>query len=393
MPELVLPTKKRIDSIDILRGIIMIIMALDHVRDYFHIDAVTGNPTDMATTTAFLFFTRWITHYCAPNFVFLAGTAAFLTGQKKTKKELSVFLFKRGLFLILVDLIIFNLLLTFDPFYHTIGLAVIGVTGFSMVLLAVLVFLPLRTLFVIGLVLVAGHNYLDRFNAADIMHGNLLYGFLHQQHITPLTNGHMIFIFYPWLPWPGVMILGYCMGSWFAKTVDAEQRKKYLLRTGIITTLAFLIIRYINVYGDLAPWAMQKNATYTVLSFFNTTKYPPSLLYLCMTIGPGLIVLAFLENAKAAWTKIVVIYGRVPMFYYLLHFFLIHFLCAVIFFANGHSFAEADTGEMWFRPENFGYPLWAVYLIWISVVAFFYPLCKWYSKYKATHDYWWLSYL
>jgi uncharacterized membrane protein len=203
----------------------------------------------------------------------------------------------------------------------------------------------------------------------------------------------MIFVFYPWLPWPGVMILGYCLGAWFVKKMDAEKRKKYLLLTGIITTIAFFVIRYINVYGDLVPWSTQKDGIYTALSFFNVTKYPPSLSFLCMTIGPGLIALAFLENAKAAWTKIVLVYGRVLMFYYLLHFLLVHSLCAIIFLANGHSFSEANTGMMWFRPNNFGYPLWVVYLIWVSVVAFFYPLCKWYSNYKATHDYWWLSYL
>ncbi len=386
--------KKRIDSIDIFRGIIMIIMALDHVRDYFHIQAMTGDPTNMATTTPILFFTRWITHYCAPNFVFLAGTAAFLTGQRRTKKELSIFLLKRGVFLMLVDIVIFNFFFSFDPFYQTIGLQVIWVTGCSMVLLSALIYLPLRVLFVIGLVLVAGHNLLDHYNAPDIMKGSLLWGFLHQQHITPFGKDHIILVFYPLLPWPGVMLLGYCLGSWFVKTMDSAKRKKYLLQTGLLVTLAFVVIRLINVYGDLLPWHTQRNAVYTTLSFFNVTKYPPSLLYLCMTIGPGLIVLSLLENARAAWTKIVVLYGRVPMFYYLLHFFLIHFICAVIFITGGHSFAEASkTGMMWFRPADFGYPLWAVYLIWMGLIVFLYPLCKWYSNYKATHDHWWLSYL
>lgn len=386
--------KKRIDSIDQLRGIIMIIMALDHVRDFFHIGAMTSDPTDPATATPILFFTRWITHFCAPLFVFLAGTSAFLTGQKRTKKELSVFLVKRGIWLIILEITLFTLFFTFDPLFHSILLQVIWVSGVSMILLAALIYLPMPVLFTIGLVIVCGHNFLDRFNESPMdPDRSVWWGFLHQQYFAQYAEGRFFGIFYPWLPWPGIMILGYCLGSLYVKGYDAAKRQKLLVRMGLITVVVFFVLRWINVYGDLRPWAEQKDTTATILSFFNLTKYPPSLLYACMTIGPGLLMLAWLEKIKAGWTGIVVVYGRVPMFYYMLHFLFIHLLCTIVFFATGQPMEKATEGFMLFRPNDFGYPLWVVYLIWIGVVAFFYPLCKKYSEYKSRTDKWWLSYL
>jgi len=393
MEQAILPSKKRIDSIDILRGIIMIIMALDHVRDYFHIGAMVSDPTDPATTTPLLFFTRWITHFCAPLFVFLAGTSTFLTGTKRTKKELSVFLLKRGLWLMILEITVFNFLFSFDPFYHAIFLQVIWVTGVSMVLMAALIYLPVKILFVIGVVIVAGHNVLDTFNSTKMPDTPVWWGLLHQQYFAQYAPGRFFGVFYPLLPWPGIMILGYCMGTLYVQGYDPVKRRRKLLWMGAIAIVTFLLLRWINVYGDLVKWSEQKNTTATVLSYFNVTKYPPSLLYLCMTIGPGLILLAWLEHVKAKWTNIVVIYGRVPMFYYLLHFFLIHMLCMIVFFATGRPISQADDGMMVFRPNDFGYSLGVVYLIWIAVVAGLYPVCKWYSKYKASHTQWWLSYI
>lgn len=392
MEHAVLSSKKRIDSIDILRGIIMIIMALDHVRDFFHVGAMTANPTDPATSTPILFFTRWITHFCAPIFVFLAGTSAFLTGTKRTKKELSVFLLKRGIWLIILEIVIFNLLFSFDPLYRLIGLQVIWVTGLSMILLAGLLYLPIPVLFVLGLIIVAGHNLLDQFNSQG---NNVPIGWslLHQTSFRMYAGNRSFMVLYPILPWPGIMLLGYCMGSLFVNGYDAVKRRRKLLLMGTITILVFLVVRWINVYGDLFPWATQKNATATILSFFNVSKYPPSFLYTCMTIGPALIALAWIEKWRAGWMKYVVVYGRVPMFYYLLHFFTIHFLCMIAFFATGHTFSEARDGLMMFRPNLFGFSLLTVYILWIAIVAALYPLCKWYGKYKATHDQWWLSYL
>ena len=385
--------KARIDAIDILRGVIMIIMALDHVRDFFHLGAMSSDPTDPATTTPILFFTRWITHFCAPIFVFLAGTSAFLTGTKRNKKEMSVFLLKRGLWLMLVDLIIFNFLFTFDPFYHAIFVQVLWVTGLSMIILSVCIYLPLNVLFILGLGMVAGHNLLDTFNAQANSQPSIWWAFLHQQNFVQFAPGHFYGVFYPLIPWPGIMLLGYCLGSLYVKGFDPVLRRKNLLGFGIAAIVVFFVLRFINVYGDLRPWTIQKDTVATILSYFNVTKYPPSLLYCCMTIGPGLLMLAWLEKIKAGWTNIAVIYGRVPMFYYLVHFFVIHTLCMILFFATGRNISEAASGMMAFHPNDFGFSLGIVYLIWVLLVAGLYPICKKYSIYKATHDKWWLTYL
>ncbi|SKA08001.1 DUF1624 domain-containing protein [Sediminibacterium ginsengisoli] len=382
----------RLLPIDLLRGIVMIIMALDHVRDYFHITAMTADPLDPATTTPVLFFTRFITHFCAPVFVFLAGTSVFLAGQKLSKQQLSALLLKRGLVLMLMEIVIFNLLFSFDPLYRFLGLQVIWVTGLSMVLMSGLIYLRLRTLFIIGLIVVAGHNLLDHFNSKPGEVIPLWWGILHQQYFANYAPGRFFGVMYPLLPWPGVMILGYCLGSWYT-SADPAQRIKLLKKTGLLVTLAFFILRWVNIYGDPNPWTSQHDHLATVLSFFNVTKYPPSLQYLCITIGPALILLAWLEKAKGAWTNIVVVYGRVPMFYYLLHFFLIHVLCTIAFLLSGRPMADAFTGMMAFRPNDFGFSLGVVYLIWIFVVAVLYKPCKWYGQYKAAHRKWWLTYL
>ncbi len=386
--------KWRISSIDILRGLVMIIMALDHVRDFFHVAAMVEDPTNMNSTTPALFFTRWITHYCAPIFVFLSGTSAFLSGQKKTKKELSSFLLKRGLFLMVLEIVVINFLIVFDPLYRFIGLQVIWVIGLSMVLLSFLIYLPLRVLFIIGIVMVVGHNMLDGFNYNNMNEIPFWHAFFHQQLFTSYAEGRFFAILYPLIPWPGVMLLGYCMGAWYVKEFDAAKRKRLLLGWGLTAIAAFFILRWINVYGDLVPWSTQKDNVMTILSFFNVTKYPPSLLYLCMTLGPALLLLIWLEKVKGGWTNIVSVYGRVPMFYYLLHFFTIHVLCIILFFATGRPVSDIAAGNFAFRPNDFGFTLPIVYLIWIAVVAGLYPFCKRYDKYKLNNrQKWWTGYL
>ncbi|MFZ6022950.1 MAG: DUF1624 domain-containing protein [Bacteroidota bacterium] len=386
--------KWRISSIDILRGLVMIIMALDHVRDFFHISAMVEDPSNLNTTTPGLFFTRWITHYCAPIFVFLSGTSAFLSGQKKTKKELSSFLLKRGLFLMLLEIVVINFLVVFDPLYRFIGLQVIWVIGLSMVLLSFLLYLPLRVLFIVGIVMVAGHNMLDGFNYNNMNEIPFWHAFFHQQMFTSYAEGRFFAVLYPLIPWPGVMLLGYCMGAWYVKEFDAAKRKRLLLGWGSAIIIAFFVLRWVNVYGDLVPWSTQKDNTMTIISFFNVTKYPPSLLYLCMTLGPALLLLIWLEKVKAGWTNVVSVYGRVPMFYYLLHFFTIHVLCIIVFFATGRPISDIGAGNFAFRPNDFGFSLPIVYLIWIAVVAGLYPLCKQYDKYKLNNKQkWWTGYL
>ncbi len=383
-------SKFRINSIDILRGLVMIIMALDHSRDFFH---VSSDPTNLLTTTPVLFFTRWITHFCAPIFVFLSGTSAFLSGRRKTKKELSVFLFKRGIWLTIIELTVFNLLLTFDPAYSFIAVQILWVIGFSMIILAAAIYLPLRVIFFIGCVIVFGHNLLDAFDYTKAGATPLWWGFLHQPVFINYAPNRMFAILYPLIPWPGVMMLGYCLGALYVKEYGAQKRQKVLMKAGIIVTLFFIVLRLTNVYGDPSQWSSQRNFVTTILSFLNVTKYPPSLLFLSMTLGPGLILLSLLERKKGKWAEIISVYGRVPFFYFLLHFFVIHFICMILFFINGHSLSEANTGLLHFRPADFGYSLGTVYLIWVAVVISLYPVCKKYDRLKSSHKNWWLSYL
>ncbi|MDP4286278.1 MAG: heparan-alpha-glucosaminide N-acetyltransferase domain-containing protein [Bacteroidota bacterium] len=382
--------KTRINSIDILRGMVMIIMALDHTRDFFHI---SSDPTNILTTTPILFFTRWITNFCAPVFVFLSGTSAFLSGRRKSKKALSIFLFKRGLWLIFVEVAIFNLFLTFDPSYSFIAVQVLWVIGFSMIILSVIIYLPLPVIFFTGMIIVVGHNFLDAFDYSRPAIPPVWWGFLHQQSFFPYGHNRIFAFLYPLIPWPGVMMLGYCVGSMYQQNYERKRRCRQLMAYGIMITIFFIALRFTNIYGDPSEWQQQKNFVFTLLSFLNVTKYPPSLLYLTMTLGPALILLSLFERLNAKWTKIVALYGRVPFFYFLVHFFVLHFICMVIFFINGHTLSQANTGLLHFRPDDFGYSLGIVYLIWAAVVVLLYPVCKKYDRLKSSHKMWWLSYL
>ncbi len=394
------PAQKRIESIDILRGLVMIIMALDHVRDYFHITANIDNPLNLATTTAELYFTRWITHFCAPVFVFLSGTSIYLQGLRKTKKELSGFLVKRGLWLIMAELLIISLAWTFNPSYNFIPLQVIWAIGISMVLLGLLIYLPFYAILAMGLLIVFGHNLLDFPEAAKGFEPTFLWDLVHSARFTPYAfyKDHAVIIAYPFLAWTGLMMLGYCAGKFFTKEYSPEKRKKILIATGLALIGFFVLLRFSNVYGDPMDWTPQKNSLYSILSFLNVNKYPPSLLYLCITIGPALVFLAYIEKIKNGFTRIMSLYGRVAFFYYLLHIYLIHLFAAIAFFMRGHSFEEASqTGNVfpfYFLIPGEGTGLGMVYLVWLVVVILLYPLCKWYDRYKTRHkEKWWLSYL
>ena len=390
LPSQSAPPKFRIHSVDILRGLVMIVMALDHTRDFLHFNI---DPTNLQTTTPILFFTRWITHFCAPVFVFLSGTSAFLSGRRKTKKQLSSFLLKRGIWLIVIELTVFNLFLTFDITFGFLAIEVLSVIGLSMIILAAAIYLPLRAIFFIGLIIVCAHNLLDAFDYLKPTETPLWWGFLHQQSFFPYDHNRLFAILYPLLPWPGVMMLGYCLGSLYKKEFDAKRRQKILLSTGILITLFFIILRFTNVYGDPSEWHVQKNSVFTLLSFLNTTKYPASLLFLSMTLGPAIIALSLFEHSTGKWSRIVSVYGRVPFFYFLVHFFIIHLICMILFFANGHTLSQANAGFLHFKSPNDGLPLGIVYLIWIAVVVVMYPLCTRYDRLKSSHKKWWLSYL
>lgn len=391
----------RFASIDLLRGLVMIIMALDHTRDFFHQPAMIEDPLNMTTTTPVLFFTRWITHFCAPVFVFLAGTSTFFQKGRKTTAELSRFLITRGFWLVLIEIIVINFAVTFDPGYKMIGLQTIWAIGISMIALGLAIRMPFVAILTTGLLIVFGHNALDFYESQFPPNHQypVFYSLLHRPGFYSLDANHTLLILYPFLPWTGLMMLGYCFGKLFTR-FEGVQRRKILTWLGAGIILFFILLRVTNLYGDAQQWSAQKNGTFTLLSFLNTVKYPPSLLYMCMTVGPAILFVAWWGNVRNGLTRFITVYGRVPFFYYVLHFFWVHILSMAAFFARGHSFYEGThlpaQGPM--PPFNFllpgdGYDLFIVYIVWFFVFVSLYPLCKWFSEYKQTHSQWWLSYL
>ncbi len=389
-------TTYRIESIDLLRGLIMIIMALDHIRDYFHSQAFTDDPLNLNTTTPFLYFTRWITHFCAPLFMFLSGTSAFLVGIRRGKKALSKFLFTRGLWLIFLEVTVVSFAWSFNPHLPSTLLGVIWALGISMITLAVLIYLPVQWIFVIGLVMVFGHNLLDNIHVPGKGAGSFGWALLHEQNIFSYPS-HEFFIGYPIIPWIGVMALGYCLGSIYKKEMNPERRKKILLILGSSAIILFAILRYINVYGDPSHWSSQKTSFFTFLSFMKVSKYPPSLFYLLITIGPGCLFLAFSEKWNSWLAEKIKVIGRVPMFYYLVHLYLIHLAAMIATNFCGHTSSDMILNT-WvsFEPKlkGYGFSLATVYLVWVLLIIVLYFLCKWYDRYKSAHkEKWWLSYL
>jgi uncharacterized membrane protein len=390
-------TKNRIDSIDLLRGIVMLLMALDHVRMYFGYGTWYSEPTDLSTTSPLLFFTRWITHFCAPVFVFLAGTSAFIVGTKKENtRALSRYLWTRGLWLIFVEIVIVNLAWTFDLTYSFIIIQVIWAIGISMLALAALVFLQDRWILCIGLIIVFGHNVLDDIE----MHGSgfkdLLWYTLHQPDVTTIGT-HLVNFIYPVLPWIGLMALGYVCGNLYKKEFPAEQRRRSLLTLGAGATLLFLLLRGFNMYGEPSPWSMQSSATFTILSFLNLTKYPPSLQFLLMTMGPAMIFLALSEFVSQRIARPFLTFGRVPFFFYVIHLYLIHALATTFLVYSGRDWHEYIFSAQGIRSGtliDFGLNVSGIYLVWVLVILLMYPLCRWYQTYKENNpSKWWLSYL
>ncbi len=387
----------RITSLDLLRGIIMVIMALDHVRDFFHFGLLWGpDPTDLGTTTPALFLTRWITHFCAPVFVFLAGTSAFLYGRTRTPAQLSRFLWTRGAWMIVAEVVIVAFGWQFDPRFTFTMLAVFWAIGVSMIALAVLVHLPWRWVLGIGLVIVFGHNLLDH---ASIQEGGILgtlFDALHRRGSLEPVSGRIIVFAYPVLPWIGTMALGYALGRLFAPEVAPALRTRTLSRLGLAALALFAVLRGWNLYGDPRPWTDQPTPLFDLLSILNTQKYPPSLLYLCMTLGPALLFLAWADGRQLRWSTPFIVFGRVPFFYYMLHIYLIHALATVAMVLEGQPIRETvltSTLDPAAYSDN-GSPLWVVYVVWIGVVLALYLPCRWFGTYRAAHrEKWWLSYL
>ncbi len=380
----------RLDSVDILRGIVMVLMALDHVRDFFHADALLYDPLDLSQTSVPLYFTRWITHFCAPLFVFLAGTGAFLSASRgKTIPELSRFLWTRGLMLVIFELTIVEFGWKFN-FANFWAVQVIWAIGVSMICLAALVHLRVRTIGIIGIVMIACHNLLDGIKPEAFGVFSLLWKILHVSEPTMIFSVINFWPFYPLIPWIGVMAAGYAFGTILLK--EPVRRRKILLQLGLGMTAVFIILRAVNIYGDLLLWTVQKDPVYTMLSFLNTTKYPPSLDYLLMTLGPSIALLAVLDKRIGRVGKFFVVYGRVPMFYYIIHIYFIHLLAVVAGASQGYD-AAVFFNLMFAFPKGYGFSLPVVYLIWIAIVLALYPVCKWYGALKRRRKDPWMSYI
>lgn len=403
------PTTSRIDSIDLLRGIVMVIMMLDHTRDFLHNAVFQFPPEDLSRTNVALFFTRWITHYCAPTFVFLAGTGIYFQFSRgKNKSELTKFLVTRGLWLIFLELTVIRLVMFFNvEIKFVMMMQVIWVIGVSMVIMGGLIWLPIRVVGGIGVLMIALHNLLDlvplkawQFGTPAPGIGIKLWMILHEPGVIPVAGfpGPIIFALYPLIPWLGVMAAGFAFGSIYQKS--PQVRKRWLIILGGAATALFILLRGINIYGDPNEWERQgRGVVYTVLSFLNTTKYPPSLLFLLMTLGPALLALAAFEyrNAKPATglSKFFITFGRVPLFFYILQWLTAHLISLGLHFAFGKPTCWLfKTPIDWNNlGSTVGFNLGVVYLCWIVGVLLLYPLCKWYAGVKQRRRDWWLSYL
>jgi len=393
-------TSRRIESIDALRGLAMVIMALDHVRDFVHRGAMSGSPTDLATTTPILFFTRWITHICAPVFMLTAGMGAFLWWRRgRSRGELSWFLLTRGVWLIVLEVTVMRLAynFTFSSQYPLL-LIVLWALGGCMILMAALVWLPLPLLAAVSLAAIAGHNLLDGIDPARFGAVAGVWNVLHQPGVVPFP-GVSVFVAYPLVPWVAVMALGFCLGPVFRW--DGPRRRRFLIAAGAAATAAFVSLRALNGYGDPAPWSAQRSPVFTLLSFLNTTKYPPSLLFLLMTLGPALLLLAWLDRQDLRAGNPLVVFGRVPLFYFVLHFFLAHVAVLVLSllaygkaaWAFGLNPVPSMGGPKELFPPAFGSSLGVVYLVWATVVVALYPVCRWFAGVKARRREWWFGYL
>ena len=368
----------------------MVIMALDHARDYF--TELRFAPEDLTQTNLPLFFTRWITHFCAPVFVLLAGTGAGLSAAAgKPLPSLSRFLFTRGLWLVIAEVTIVRFGWTFNLDYaNQVWVQVIWVLGISMIVLAGLIHLPRWVIATFGLVMIAGHNLLDPIGLQ--FQGPTLIGAGLRDWIWSILHVQRPPIIYPLIPWIGVMAVGYAMAPWLLGE-QAVRRRRRLLLVGAAITIGFVVLRWLNVYGDPQPWSPQPRDGMTLVSFLNTLKYPPSLLYLMMTLGPALMFLSFVDQARGPVVRFFETIGRVPFFFYIVHIYLLHLMVLVVAAAQGR--ALGDFQNVFFGyPPGWGFGLPMVYVLWVVAVALLYPMCRWFAGLKSRRrDLTWLSYL
>lgn len=388
------PRLRRIEAVDVVRGLIIALMALDHVRDFF--GDQSAQPTNLTSTTVALFFTRWITHICAPTFFLLSGVSARLTLGRMSKPALSRFLLSRGAWLIFLELVVMRFALQFNVDYHVTIITVLWGLGWAMMVLAGLIWLPAWLIAGFGVILVAGHNALDGIDASSLGTWRPLWAFLHAPGILFRNANSVVVVSYVLIPWVGVTALGYVLGQIYAG--NAAHPRRLLLRIGAGMTLGFVALRWINVYGDPVPWTTQRSVLWTVISFLNTNKYPPSLLFLLMTLGPTLLLLGAFANGVPRVFRPALILGKVPLFFYILHFYLIHLLATAASYLRfgevANTFQSPDLAHFPFtQPPGWGAPPSVIYLLWIAVIVLMFPLCYWYARFKGGRKDWWLSYL
>lgn len=393
----------RVASIDLLRGIAMIVMGLDHIRDLLHAGAMVALPTNLQSTTVLLFATRWITHFCAPVFALTAGLGVWFWWQRgRSRAELSRFLVTRGLWLMALEITVMQLTYYFSWSPGTpVLLLVLWSLGLSMVVLAGLAWLPCRLLGVLAVATILLHPLLDGITADRFGAAKGLWNIIHQVGAFQVGSTAVITP-YPLVPWVAVVALGFSLGPVFQ--FGSDRRRYWLYAMGGMALAGFVMMRLINAYGDPAPWSRQDSALFTLLSFLNTTKYPASPAFLLMTLGPAFLLLAWLDrqsHRQNGLSAVATVFGRVPLFYYILHFYLAHLIATALALitygraALGFVFLPYPSfgGRADAFPSGFGYDLWVTYLVWLAVLASTYPLCRWYSIVKSRRGNWWLSYL
>ena len=392
------PGAGRVASLDIMRGLVMVIMAIDHTRDFF--TNVPFAPEDLRFTYYSLFFTRWITHFCAPLFFFLAGTGAYFYGRSRTPQALSHFLWTRGLWLIVLEFTVIGFAWTFLVSGGFFG--VIWALGASMVIMAPVVRLPLRWIAILSTAMIVTHDLMDGVRPRQFGSLAWLWTILHVRGGVMLPFQIQKFVLFQIVPWVGVMAAGYAFG-WLYQ-LESGRRNKILVQLGMILTIAFILLRATNLYGNppvglggvsQGDWHVQPTVEKTVILFLDVEKYPPSLQFLLMTLGPSLLLLAWLERSNLPrWTSVLVTFGRVPLFFYVLHLYLIHLL-AIAMAPLFHQpvdwlFRGAFFGG---TPDDYGHGLPFVYLMWFIVVVILYFPCRWFAALKQRRKDWWLSYM
>lgn len=387
--------RSRIFSIDVLRGLIIVIMALDHTRDYINANALLFNPEDLSKTTHAFFFTRWITHFCAPVFAFTAGLGAFLRLERSgNKSELSRFLWTRGLWLVFLEFTAVRFAMFFTVDFNPTFLLVFWMLGIGMIALAALIHLPFRVLAGLSIAVIALHNLADKITPAQFGGYGWIWNVLHQSGL--IYPDPVVIVAYPLIPWIFVMAAGFCFGRVY-RLPDAERRKT-LIYTGVAMTVAFVVLRFMNIYGDPRPWSGQTQPGFTLLSFLRVTKNPPSLLFLLMTLGPAITLLGLIDRVRPGVNNALLVFGRTPQFFFIVHMAVIHlFAIAMGYFTYGaQDFLWKPSpviGGAPTYPENYGWSLGTAYLVWLVVIVTMYPLCRWLATQKASRRAWWLSYL